>query len=52
MLLAQGGSEAGGNPGSAGLIPDPRELQVLGFVARVSMSTGTKGGGHSWCATR
>lgn len=52
MLLPQGGSGASGNPGSAGLIPVLRELQILGFVAQVSMSPGTKGGGHSWCATR
>lgn len=52
MLLPQGGRGASRDPVSAGLIPDLREIQILGFVAQVSMSPGTKGGGHSWCATR
>lgn len=39
MLLPQGGRGASSDPGSAGLIPDLRELQVLGFVARVSVRT-------------
>lgn len=47
MLLPQGGSGASGDPGSAGLIPNLRELQTLGSVARVSRSVDTKGGGHS-----
>lgn len=52
MLLPQGGSGASGDPGSAGLIPNLRELQILGSVAQVSRSMDTKGGGHRWCATR